>query len=586
MDTLHETLRVLLESGLSTSVFTNSTVVDFVVTKELPSESLYDKVLSGSLGFYRVLPKKVHVFFVHEGKLFVVEFLKKTYAGVEVSDFSFFLHTSPTSLSSYVDYVKTLKDVSDSPQYSTQSVSHSDSVSFWNKVKSCLKFYSKSSNSKFFSFHGVEERVSSSALLKRSQGRNLYSLFTTYLLSNYLRHTNTRNVLSKQQLNKLLLQYSSVLPTGTERLSELKKSASSALKATTNLLNNVYYVAELLKLPLKSVCEKLGLPYSVYSKDEITYEGLVEGLRRRVVSSEHTKNYNKLSEYVELLKKVSDGVSDPQLLQSLVSLHEEHVEDVAKLYFNFELLAQYTTKLEKFFGLTSAQVKNLPGFNFTPQYHSQYNVDVINDCKRYVVQYYVEKVSKKVVTEVSKLRSVTVTGLLKKVEALYQNLIKSYAVPEPASVREYSVDPFVDTVTSKLRSVTLTKKQLSAVLNSTVKEVTSRYPYFEKVPQYKQRLVLLVNELYPKLKKSASVYTELRKLRWEQSPPFYWLSSTPPSELHPACLVQLNERGYVAKANSRERRYLMLLKELQKQNFVDADSVRYSDGKLVFKLKK
>jgi hypothetical protein len=558
---------ILIEAGFSTSViakpkskftFKKSITKDFSVA--------HKELLSGSYYF----EEDKNYYFFQEDRLYNVRFTEKN----SFYDISFYASKQSGINNPWENEEYFYENYKLNSIFTLESVALKDSLSFWLKLIKIVKAYAKKAKVTHFGFYGSSGKNRVLSQVQLEAYKNVIKLHSSYFISNYLKRSEGDRFLTDSELSYLTRlfkkEYENYKNSKFSLLQETEQSLEKSKEVLENVVPCLRYVETLLRYSYEELCDLLGVQTTEKTKQ--LYNDSVSKLNSYVSSQEYKKSFNRLLTGYETLKK---NFSDLQVLaeydtksnklneslkntaEFLRSYAESVLFVVNKEPQNFNKLSNDFLKLSikdksKMWKLSSGTVDTLE--------------DLSNISTQSIEYLLTLKTQEKLIGVLSTVKELKVSSFLKKVEAVFQNLIKAYKLQRfTKEVRENTVTSLLDAlegeVVAKPNKVTLLNVKYA--LLKTTKEVSKRYGYTRLRSNYKNTLNKVAKDLYDSLKINSNP-NYLTKYVWDP--------------VHPNAIIEITEEGLLAIFNEREKRYYKILLQLG----VPKSNITYNGNYIIF----
>ncbi len=542
---------ILIEAGLSTSVIAkpkNKLIFKKSITKNF---SVTHKELLSGLYYFE---EGNNCYFFHENNLYNVRFTEKN----NFYDVSFYVSKS-SNFNNWENEEYFYENYKRGTFFTLDSVTLKDSLSFWLKLIKVVKSYAKKAKVTHFGFYGSsgESRVLSQ--VQSEAYKNIIKLHSSYFVSNYLRRSEADRFLTDSEFSYLTRlfkkEYENYKNSKFSLLQETEVSLVKSKETLENVVPCLRYVETLLRYSYEELCNLLGVQTTEEVKQQ--YNESVSKFNSYVSSQEYKKSFNRLLTGYETLKK---DFSDLQVLaeydtksnklneslkntaQFLRSYTESVLFVVNKKPQNFDKLSNDFLKLSikdksKMWKLSSGTVETLEDLSYVATQLTEYLLTL--------------KTQEKLISLFSSVKELKVSSFLKKVEAVFQNLIKAYKLQKfTKEVRKRTVTSLLDAlegeVIAKPNKITLLN--IKYALLKTAKEVGKRYGYTRLRSNYKNTLNQVTRDLYNSIKNNNNNLNYLMKYVWDP--------------VHSNTIIEITEEGLLAIFNEREKRYYKILLQL------------------------
>lgn len=560
-------LLTLLEAGLGTSV-TAKPKSKFTFKKSTAKNSsvAHKELLSGSYYF----EEGNTYYFFHENNLYNVRFEQKS----NFYEVSFYVSKQSGVNNPWKNEDYFYENYKLGSMFTLKSVALKDSLSFWLKLIKVVKTYAKKAKVTHFGFYGSEGESRVLSQVQSEAYKNVIKLHSSYFVSNYLRRSEADRFLTDSELSYLTRlfkkDYENYKSSKFSLLEETKESLEKSKATLENVVPSLQYVETLLRYSYEELCNLLGVQTTEETKQQ--YSESVSKLNSYVASQEYKKSFNRLLTGYETLKK---DFSDLQVLaeydtksnklreslenttQFLRSYAESVLFVVNKQPQNFDKLSNDFLKLSikdksKMWKLSREPVDTLEDLSYVSNQLTEYLLTL--------------KTQEKLISLLSGIKELKVSSFLKKVEAVFQSLIKAYKLQRfTKEVRKNTVTPLLDAlegeVVAKPNKVTLLNVKYA--LLKTAKEVSKRYGYTRLRSNYKNTLNRVASELYTSLKNNSNP-NYLTTYVWDPN--------------HPNAIIEITEEGLLAVFNEREKRYYKILLQLG----VPKSNITYDGNYVIF----
>ncbi len=558
--------------------------------------------------FFKLKSKEVKYYFFYEKKLYILKLAIFEKKKMKFANFMFM--ASEKFINEDINFF--IDNFDNSMYYTLDTQKLEDSASFWLKIATIIKLFSKQDKVYYFAFSGAEDKQKLTNLSSKIATKNSFEDCKIYLKLNL----NDLNDDSNENWNKILLDV--VDKTIKNQLSFLDKNTFDIItnyNKTYNDLKNRIESLDTLENTIKKDFKTIisDFKFKAPKQEMAIFKEKYEQKQNKILNELNQLNFYKKERNIintflnnlTQLKDAIDNINTNKNFKNLVKLNDI-ITKITIQYPNF-LKADRDVRLiedenyqEKFrinfwyddlinnFKKTGASIdliyelnKDISDFLYSTLETILLEINTINikliTC--YIYKFEIKKQIKKTEKDGTYLKS---SDWVKKFNAIFNNIVKAYKIQDQVfynlkMLKNVILDSFLDDIENLTSYSKISLEQFGIALTNALQQVSKQEKTFTLHKDYKDRLkeyLKMINKT--DLNNKNTIRNFINDIEFDPQYSYYTKEEINQINLKikAGWLMSFTEKGLMSLFNAREKRYFrILVKDLK----IPIDDITYRD---------